>query len=529
MLKKLILSAIALASVSFTQAQQVSLLWSTDSGMGSASNSLASGSEGQIFKLSLVPTFSGGISLIPKITVHNKELKETNQQSISIADKETKSSGILTTKDHLYFFTNMYDKKLKSTGFYCQALDINSFENKGENTNLISLAADKEAQQPIFKYQLSADSTKLLLTGATNDRSGTGKYYLGVYDEAMKKLWDKTIDLPNKGKDMVVLSESITNDGRVVLLVKHFDKGTQDEHITQGGKKLPAYSTKLLWFDKGEAAPKELPLNTGDRFIHSIALAKEEKNELTLFGLYQQKPEGNINGYVIFKVSATNAEITSTGEFAATLLQSMEKDEQGSNNKKDGGLSPYFKFVKMETRENGDRDFLLEFTKGRLTPTGFTVGPDPRANSRPSALIFVHGNIIDINIKANGEKLITRIPKLQDVADLDHVSSFNTLVYKDKLLFFYNDASDNLKQDIAAKPKKTNFGIGGRKLLGSVDANLAMAIIDAQGNVSRKIIIDRKQTPLIPAVNASIKMSTHQLAFYAINGRKELIGLLEVK
>lgn len=541
MLKKITFSILATLVISFTYAQKVTLSWSAAYRIDAAHNTLFSGSENQLLKLSLVPqsdlVFGNDIAFKHVFARYNKQLKEMGKETFSAAGKGVELDGQIQVKGNLYFFTNTYNKAAKGLTYYCQPVEIQSLKNRDENLLLTTLIVEKESKKPTLSYHLSEDSTKILLTSFVS-KSETGKCYLGVYDENMKKLWDKTIDLQQKGK-AVLLDQKVTNDGKVMLLIKHFDQGTDKEQTTKDSKKVPTYSTKLLWYAKDGDTPKELSLNTGDKFIHSLAFAKQQNNESTLFGLYQQKPQGNINGYFTVQVNTNNfkATTTTTGEFESGLLETLEKDEQGSKSKKEGGLSPFFKFVKMETRANGDQDFLLEFYESASTPTGpsmvSSIGPSAGLSTNKGTVRsysdIYHGNIIDINLKANGTKIITRIPKLQNVADLEHLSSFNTLVYKDKLLIFYNDNDDNLKQEIRSKPKKTKLGVGGRKIFGRVDANLTMAVIDSQGNLSRTTLLDKKQSEFLAAINVSIKLGDHKLALYAINGYKEMIGVLDVE
>ncbi len=524
------LSIVAFMAISFAHAQQIALSWSAEYSVNAASHSLVCGSNRQILKLSLIPEFGKEAWSKPIITGYDQQLKEASRELMQPPASGFKPGELLNMKGNLYFFTSSYEKNSKSTTFYCQPLDILSLKHKGNNISLTTLIADKESEKPSLKQILSDDSTKVLFTDSrSQNKSGMENCYLGVYNEKMEKLWSKTIDMQGKNK-VVLLDQKVTNDGKVFLLIKHFEDGTDKEQTTKNGKKVPAYVIKLLLYDKDGAVPKEFVLNTGDEFIHSLAFAKQHNNELTLFGLQQQKTEGNISGYFIVQINTSNSKSTITrGGFSDHLLGQLEKDEQGNDGKKGGGLARYFKFVKMETRGNGDRDFLLEFTLNTIGANGFSMGNSASARTITTYTDIYHGNIIDIQIKADGTSFITRIPKLQNVADLAHVSSFKTLVYQDKLLVFYNDNEDNLKQDIGNKPKKTGLGIAGRKLLGAVDASLVMAVIDAQGNLSRKVIIDKKQSKFVSAVNSSLKLDGDKIAFYAFNGRREMMGLLEVK
>ena len=338
MLKKITLSILATAAISFTYAQQVKLSWSTAYAVDAAHNTLFAGSENQILRLSLVPQsdliFGNDIAFKPVFARYNKQLKEMGKETLTATGKGVKLDGQLQIKGNLYFFTNTYNKSAKSLTYYGQPIEIQSLKNKGENILLTTLVVEKESEKPALSYQLSPDSTKILLTSFAG-KSEKGKCYLGVYDVNMKKLWDKTVDLQQKGK-VVLLDQSVTNDGKAMLLIKHFDQGTDKEQTTKNGTKVPAYSTKLLGYAKDGDAPQELVLNTGDKFVHSLAFAKQQNEVSTLFGLYQQKPQGNINGYFTLQVNNNNAKAnpTITGEFESSLLETLDKDEQGSNSKK---------------------------------------------------------------------------------------------------------------------------------------------------------------------------------------------------
>lgn len=519
MLKKIIsLSIIAVAAIS-ANAQNVTINWGQESKNEVTYNSFVRGSSNELIKLCFEQK---GREISPIMTGYNSKLTETAYNTLFVDQDNVKFDNLLSIKDNLYFFTNIYDKKAKTTSFYCQPLNIKTFKNEGTNIALGTMEAIKKSEQSSVKYQLSEDSTKILMMGLSPySKAEAEKYYMGVYDYKMAKLWDKTIELPYKDKDIIIFGQLITNDGKVAVLIKHFDSQTNKEDIRKAGKKVPSYKTKLLLYSKDEASPHEFLINIGDKFVHDLTIANEKNNELILFGLHKQKSDGNVNGYFLTKINtiAKTASSANINNFPDALLEIIKKDKQGSDSERDGGLGNSFEFVNWITRENGDQDFLLEYKNVYWVSSKYG-----------SYYVYEHGDIIDINVKTNGTNVITRIPKKQQSVANSNASSFKTLAYKDKLLLFYNDRDDNLEQRLDERPKETKLGLGGKTVLGgTADAFFTLSTIDGNGNLTRTVLMDKKQSKYITLINVSLPVEKNKIALYAIRGKKDMIGYLEVK
>jgi hypothetical protein len=90
---------------------------------------------------------------------------------------------------------------------------------------------------------------------------------------------------------------------------------------------------------------------------------------------------------------------------------------------------------------------------------------------------YYYGDIVNTNISENGKAIFTRIPKNQIQVNSTLFVGFYPIVYKDKLVFLYNDDKDNVDRDIAKKPDDVrNF-----------KRSIFMATtVDAKGNLSRQ-------------------------------------------
>ena len=521
MIKKLSPILLIMLTLNFVFAQDVSLTWSPESKTELAYYSFVKGKGSDLVKLCFEKKFK---TLVPIVTRYNNNLEEQTVNNLSVDEKGIKFNNFLSIKDRLFFFTNFYDRESKATTFYCQQLDIKTFDAIGENKDLGTFDSHNKNTQASARFSLSKDSTKILMVSLSPyEANENEKYYISVFDTKMIKLWDNTVELPYKDKYVDILSKIVTNEGKVGILLKHYENETTKENIRKDGKQAPSYVTKLLLYSKGESTPKEFIINTENKFIHTLKIADETDKDLTLFGLYQTKPEGNVNGYFTVDINKnTNAvKVNNTTAFPQDLLEAIKKDKQGSDSERDPGLGYDFEFVKTLTRANGDKDYLLEYQKSYVVS-----GSNMNNTSSFSYMMYKYGDIIDINIKSNGKNLITRIPKFQMAAGFTFFLSFEALTYKNKLLLFYNDDNKNLEKDLSDKPEELK--------LGKENATLVVAKIDSEGDFTRDILIDRKTSKYTTAINVSFAIDKNKIALYALKGglfttTKDMVGILEVK
>ena len=497
-------------------AQKVVFNWGEESKNDLTQESFVRGQNNDLIKLCFEYK---GKKALPIITRFSPQLAEQANNTITVNEENVKFSSFFSAKNSLHFLTRIYDKKNRYTTYYCQPLDILTLKPKGANITLGSYDAKKESEQTDISYQLSKDSSRVLMFGvAPYDKKETEKYSMTVFDYDMKKIWSNVVELPYKDKYVDILSQLVTNDGRVGIIIKHYDRETLDEWVRVKGEKVPSYSIKLLLYSSETPKPSEFIVNPG-KFIHSIDLAEETVDDITMFGLFTSKAEGNVDGFFTVNLNKNTKKVSkaSLNSFPQALLELIGNDKQGSDSKRDPGLGGYFSFKQLITRENGDKDYLLElsYLVNTVNKYGQVIGTT-----------HYYGNIIDINIKENGIIAITRIPKLQVSARGTSYLGFEALPYKDKLLIFYNDDIDNIEKDINKKPEPLKFG--------RENANFVMATISPDGHINRKVLIDKTQTKFTVATRSSFRIGQRKIALYSMKGgllsaTKDMIGTLDVE
>ena len=531
-MKKLFAAILVLVSVQYAFSQKVVINWGEESKKELSFGSFVIGNGTDMIKLCFDIKRKGFMgknsTSTPVLTRYNDKLAEQAEREIEADEDGVKFNNLLSIKGKIFLFTNRYDKETKTTNFYCKPVNIQTLNPEGKLINLGTFDAVKKSSQASVGYEFSKDSSKVIMFGKNAYKKDENeKYYIGVLDNNMSKLWEKTVELPYKDKFVTIIDQLVTNEGKVGVLIKHYDQEVSKESIKKDGEKIPSYKTKLLVYDKDNAKPAEYVLDIGNKFVHTLQLADDNTDNLFLFGLYKQKYNGYINGFftATFDKKTNTVTTKNINQFPDALVDQIKIDKQGSDKESDPGLSNVFSLASVVDRKNGSRDFILEYSSEVFVPGYSTYSNGTWITSRPY-WSYNYGDIIDINLQKDGKALIARIPKMQTSIDVRTFSNFKALAYNNKLLVFYNDDDDNIDRDINKKPDPLH------KFNKSV---FVMGSIDNAGNVSREILFRNKDNKLTTAVRECVQIDERKIGLYAqklggfFSSAKDMVGILEIK
>ncbi|RYY64155.1 MAG: hypothetical protein EOO12_10435 [Chitinophagaceae bacterium] len=316
----------ALIVAGSAQAQRVNVRWSEESKTELEYGSLVKGSGTEMVKLCFESHGGGWFSkksVTPILSRYTDRLVEQGVRSFSVDEDNVKFDNLLSVGNNLFMFTNRYEKSDKSTSFYAQKIDAKTLAPTGRPINLGVMAALDRSRQSDANYELSKDSSKILMFGLSPySKKGNEKYYMSVFDQNMNKMWDNTVELPYLDKFVVIFDYVVTNSGDVGVLIKHYDKEVKKEKVREDGANVPAYKAKFLLYTKGSTKPKEYVLDVNDKFVHELQVTSDANNNLTMFGLYKNKYDGYVNGYFITKVNAggTNVDMVKMEAFPEDMV-----------------------------------------------------------------------------------------------------------------------------------------------------------------------------------------------------------------
>lgn len=512
-------------------AQKANVMWGELSKKETSFQGLVNCSNGNIVKLSYEEQgggFLGGKKTVtPILTSYDSKFNELKENSFSAEEDGMRTNGFLKVKDKIYLQSSKYDKETKSTGYYAQAIDLNTLNPVGNTISFGSFEARSggwfsSARESQVNFIQSRDSSKLLVFALTPyTKKENEKYYLAVYDEAMNKLWDKTVELPYEDKYVIMFDYFITNKGDVGVLFKHYDQEVKKESVKVDGARVPSYKTKLLIYNKNTTNPKEMIFDVDNKFVENVDLSTDASDNLTLFGTYKVKESGHLTGYFISSIDPVSQKITlkKMEQFPQALNELLDEDDQGLKKEKDPGPQIWFKFRESLIRDNKSEDFLLEFYK----KTQVTVS-DERGRSR-TYYTYEFGDIIDINITQSGKSTFVRIPKMQYSTDFTMCSGYISMIYGNKLCLFYNDDKDNITRDLAKKPEACKkFG----------KSSFVMTILDDKGEFTREQLYSNDDMPVTTCTIYCNKLGKNKISLYAqkinaLSRAKDMLGYLELK
>lgn len=524
MKKKNIVTIIGLAITLSSIAQSATVTWGELSKEETVFQNLINCDNGEMIKYSYKSKrsiFTGEIRT-PFLTKYDSKLREIKTHEFIADEKGIVLEGFLKLKNFIYLRTSKYDRETKSTTHFAQPININTLNPEGELINFGVFLAKNKIDEAKVNFVLSADSSKVLVFATTPyKKSENEKYFIAVYDNDMKKLWSKSVELPYLDKYVEMFSFFVTNQGDVGVLLKHFDQDVKKEAIKVDGVKIAAYKEILLIYKPSAEKPVELILDLGNKFVNNVDLSTNSKDNFTLFGLYKDKEKGHITGYFVSNVDVVSNKVTLAKQapFPDELIELLDIDDQGSKNKKDPGLSSNFKFREVVQRDNGSKDYLLEFYREKRTS-------DNTNGVYVSHTLYEYGDIVDINIALDGKTIFTRIPKVQHSMDFDWASGFSSISYKNKLYLFYNDNNDNITRDLSRRPDKCN---------NIFRSSFTMAEINVIGELTRQEVYSNRDVDGTTYTKFCKRIAKNKINIFnqrsgsLISAKKDMLGFIELK
>jgi hypothetical protein len=448
-------------------------------------------------------------------------------------EKNTIYKGFEKYGNNIFFTYEVYDKESKLTTLYGEKIDPKTLKTL-EKVTIGSFESDSKSDQAQIELQLSQDSSKvLLLVEAPERKKENRKFFISVLNTDLKKIWSKEVEFPYTQKLIYLIKSSISDEGKVYVSAKLYDKETSKESVRENGRKVPAYVYKIFVYAQN-AKEKEIILNMGENFVdQSILSFNKNSGIVTVGGTYRQKQKGKINGVFYASLDAKTDVISSPKlvPFDAEILTKIDKDGFASDSEKDPGLDKYYEIVHVAKRPNGSIDLICEYRYLRVTyvtqqrgGTGLSIG----FNNGYYEYYYQYGTIVNTNIDKNGKAIFTRVPKNQKFTirnqKFDAFLSFFPMIYKENLVLLFNDDKDNVDRDLEKKPDDVmNFK----------QSVLAAATIDVKGNLSRQAVFSNDEEDYISLPSRFTKIDDNSILvisdLFKLFKKRTRYGIMKIK
>jgi len=407
----------------------------------------------------------------PILSLVNKDMGPIKETIVEIADKNAGVSTLRKYANNVFLTYEVYDNKQ----IWMYAVKINQQSLLPEGKISLGTIDGDAFERPDFVYKTSADSANILLfVEAPAKKNDNKQCFVGVFDTDFKKKWGRYTEIPIGSRLVSIEEQDVTNDGKVVIAVKHYEKQIIPALVNRKDFKSPSYEYKLFVFSK-QGPPKQVSFDLKSHFIQGVKFVFDKNGGVTAAGLYKKNYNGNITGafYTTFDSSATTIGSNQMVVFPQEILDLVDKDGQGSSKGSDPGVYSYLRIKHILPRHNGTVDLVSEIQVWDATV---------QTNSSESFYMkeyrnYVYGDIIVVNIEKGGHARFTRIPKRQEGFQSEYALGYYPIVYNDKLVLLYNDHQDNVNRDLSKAPEH---------LAAAKKCVLAAAIIDDKGNLIRK-------------------------------------------
>lgn len=470
-------------------------------------------------KMSGGSIFGGSTKMTPIFLLVDDNMETILENEMAVEEKNATLKGLEKYGKNVFFIYDAYDKESKTTSVY--ALKINEKTLQPSSKIILgTYESDSKGDQAEVSYQMSSDSSKILLFVEGPERKKENKkFYVGVFDTDLKKIWNREIELPILEKFVSLYSTDITDDGKVFLAIKHYDKEVTRQTVREDGKKVPSYVYKILVYTPESKKEKEITLNLNNNFVQGTKLIYNKNGNITLAGLYKHKHNGNLNGVFYTTIDPVTYEIKNPKmvDFDADLVRLVDKDNFGTDKDSDPGLYPDFRIRHIMRRSNGSVDLISEYYELRIVTTYTKYGTR-------TDYLYQYGDIVNTNIDKDGKATFTRVPKNQKFTNANIFLGFYPLIYKDKLVLLFNDDKDNVDRDLEKKPDDV------MKFKQSV---FVAATIDAKGTLSRQAIFsnDDEDYITLPTGTARINDTKYLIKADLIKmfKKRTRFGFLEIK
>ncbi|MCZ4407277.1 hypothetical protein O3Q51_00545 [Cryomorphaceae bacterium 1068] len=432
--------------------------------------------------------------------------------------KDLDVEQILMQGDQLIMFNSFLNKAKKKVFLFYQTVDKETLLPNNDLVKVAEIPGDKnkDIKNLGFSILRSEDKSKLLVYyDMPFGEDDNERYGVNLYDQDMKLLWKKEVELPYSDELFVVESKELADNGDVFVMGRLWkDKADRE-------KKEVNYGYKILALTNDGADLNDYDVTLDGRFVSNLYVGLNDQKELILGGFYRNQGTTGADGSFFVKVNRTTKEITqkSFNEFDETfIMEDMRKKEKKKTEKradkgKEIGIS-HLKIDEFIRKEDGgavlvgERQWIERRTR---TSNGRTT----------TYYVYHHHDIILVSIGPDGNiEWNARVPKEQMTTNSNYGSSYLSAIVESSIYFIFNDHPDNMLYAGDGKLKNMSFK----------ENYVAMVEVDSDGRVFRRTLLNEgKGKNLIVMPLSSEQISDRDILLFSQRGKRKQFMTMRFK
>ncbi len=439
----------------------------------------------------------------------------------------------------IYLFTTQYDNTARRRVLFAEKVNRKTLKPEEEPIQLTAYDYRNKSDEGYFDYNVSRDSSKILIYYDSPGQSNTGeKFGISVHDSNLNTLWNKELELPFKNRLYTVERYKVDNQGNAYLLGLVYRGQVRDKK--QG---RPNYEYHLLVYNQDDEYTEYL-LSLQNKFITDMQFEISRTGDIICAGLYSDFGTSSVKGTFYLLIDGKTREIKKEHyeQFDPSFLVDFMSEKRAGKGReltrynlnqleirRDGGVVLVAEqFFVRELQQNfNDPRFRSPFGNPFLYP-GYFYYPRWRFPYRygypfmngDREIQYNYNDIIVINIDPNGSiQWAKRIPKRQrSKDDGGRYSSYAMSVSKGKMHFVFNDNPKNLHKK-SGDQRIHNFTKGKESVV-------VLVSLDGRGEVEKEPLFQVKDTKTITKPLVCEQISRDQMIIYSERNRKATFGRL---
>jgi hypothetical protein len=437
------------------------------------------------------------------------ELKETDRLTHDDMPDNYSIEGVKKVGEKYFLFYSIWDKSNSVEQLFKREFDVVKLAFNGDGERIIAVEG-KVTGSPFasisngygfgfsfgvvdkFDVIQSFDKSKTIMVyrkkpETRNDSKSFDKIGMVVYDQEMKELWSKEVEMPYTEKKMNNLDFALDSDGNGYVLALVYNDETTKRFI----KGELNYHIELIRIDGITGKTTTTPVDLDGKVINSIALYENGQDYMTCAGFYAKtKRAENADGIFMFKLNKEGKLIDQVShEIPVSVLNQYVSDKKAAKNvkkdQKDDGGNVNFKNLVMR-----DLVFMPDGSVIIAAEQYYVVEHRDSKTGRTYYTYFYNDMLLS-KIGPNGDLVwMQKLGKRQKGSAGRGGMSFEHIYANNSHYLYFFDNVNNLELATNEVPKFHKDGAGGFLT--------AYRVNDETGKVAKVSILDSRAVKLTP-------------------------------
>jgi hypothetical protein len=462
-----------------------------------------------------------------KVTKH-ENLKLVEETKIKLVANQSIANFEGASVVNGKFVVFLSDKREGKNHFYMQEFDENLVK-KEDIQLLATYDLDRKQKAGSFEFRKSPNGNYFgVIWEIPGKKDVRDSYGFKIFDLDMQVINEGEYKLPFDPDLSRIHEHLISNTGDYFICLSEFEKSERRTLFSPRTE----YKALHIYRINDDLGLQDFTLDLDGRPVIALAMSSNEDHVFTLTGIYSNTDQSGVAGVFYQKLNLDKEEVIQEGfkEFDESFITQgwSERSLRRAERRRDQGKGDpeLFSYTMRDVTFLDDGSIIgtMEQYYVQVRSNG-----DGRIDQSSNMYYYYYNDIIAYKIDTTGTfSWVKKIEKDQvSVNDGGPYSSFESFVDNGRVYFIFNDNQDNYSESGNFTNPERLYSANYSRRRNAV----ALASIDIEtGDLQRTSFLERQKsnTLVIPKL-FSVNYRSGELIIYSVAGRKEKIGVVDLK